>query len=79
MNGVGHSENNLKRQFKFMAFFFKMKAPPPPPQKKLFQIFIIILTKLVFDILFGSRELILGIKHVVINVLSIHFLIFLTF
>lgn len=76
MNGVGHSENNLKRQFKFMAFFFKMKAPPPP-QKKLFQIFI--LTKLVFDILFGSRELILGIKHVVINVLSIHFLIFLTF
>lgn len=76
MNGVGHSENNLKRQFKLKAFFFKMKPPPPP--KFSFQIFIIILTKLVFDILFGSRELILGIKHVVINFLSIHFLIFLT-
>lgn len=61
MNGVGHSENNLKRQFKFKAFFFKMKPPPP---EFSFQIFIIILTKLVFDILFGSRELILGIKHV---------------
>lgn len=39
-----------------------MKATPQ--KKYLFQIFIIILTKLVFDILFGSRELILGIKHV---------------
>lgn len=75
MNGVGHSENNLKRQFKFKAFFFKMNPPP--------QIFISNfhhhINQTCFDILFGSRELILGIKHVVINVLSIHFLIFLTF